>query len=74
MGTRWSKEEWQRFEVPATKCPRISSEFLEEERRTLGEWWFRQEYECAFMDAETQVFGREDIEMAFAEEVEAWSL
>src|SRR5215208_5459181 len=26
---------WQRFEVPARECPRISEEFLEEERRAL---------------------------------------
>ena len=69
----WSSgESWERYEVPAVKCPRISAEFLEEERRTLGEWWFKQEYECHFMDAQTQPFRCEDIELAFEEDVETW--
>ncbi len=60
--------------MPATDVPRISAAFLEEERRTLGEWWFEQEYMCRFLDAETQAFRREDVERAFEEEVEAWEL
>jgi hypothetical protein len=28
-------ESWERYEVPATQCPSIFEEFLEEERRTL---------------------------------------
>lgn len=69
-----SDEPWERYEVPATQCPRITRAFLEEEKRAMGEWWFAQEYECQFLDAETQPFGREDIERAFEEEVEAWDL
>lgn len=69
-----SEEPWERYKVLAEECPRISGEFLEEERRTLGEWWFGQEYECAFLDAETQPFGREYVERAFEEDVESWPL
>jgi hypothetical protein len=69
-----SPEPWRRFQIPAEHCPRISAEFLAEERRTIGDWWFRQEYGCDFLDAETQPFSREDIEHAFTEEVEAWAL
>ena len=69
-----STEPWERYEVPATQVLRISPEFLEVERRTLGEWWFEQEYMCRFLDAETQAFRREDIDRAFEEEVEAWDL
>jgi Terminase large subunit, T4likevirus-type, N-terminal len=67
-------ETWERYEIPATKCPRISAEFLEEERRNMGEWWFRQEYLCEFLDAETQAFTRDDVDRAFVEEVTAWAL
>jgi hypothetical protein len=67
-------EPWERYEVPATQVPRISPEFLAEERRTLGEWWFEQEYMCRFLDAETQAFRREDIDRAFEEEVQPWEL
>lgn len=69
-----SDEPWQRYRVPAEECPRISAEFLEEEQRSMGDWWFLQEYQCEFLDAETQPFGREDVEAAFEEEVEAWDL
>ncbi len=68
-----SDESWERFKVPATECPRISPEFLEQERRALGEWWFRQEYFCEFLDAETQAFRREDIERAVGD-LETWDL
>ena len=69
-----SSEPWERFEIPATKCPRISEEFLDGERRVMGEFWFKQEYGCEFLDSGSQAFGREDIERAFSEEVEAWDL
>lgn len=69
-----SEEPWERYRVPAEECPRISEEFLDEERRAMGQWWFAQEYECEFLDAETQPFGRQDVERAFEEEVEEWVL
>jgi hypothetical protein len=69
-----SAEPWERYEVPASRCPRISASFLEEERRTMGEWWYAQEYECQFLDGETQPFGREEIDRAFEEEVQPWVL
>ena len=68
-----STEPWKRVEVPATMCPRIAPAFLEEEQRTMGDWWFRQEYLCAFMDAETQAFSTADIDAAFTE-VATWDL
>jgi hypothetical protein len=69
-----SEERWERYQIPASECPRISADFLDEERRSMGEWWYQQEYECTFLDAQTQPFGREDVERAFSEEVEAWTL
>lgn len=69
-----SQEDWERFEVTAAECPRISPAFLEEERRNMGEWWFKQEYECHFMDSQTQAFQREHVEALFSEEIETWTL
>ena len=66
--------EWLRIKVTALECPRISAEFLEEERRTLPTWWFRQEYLCEFEDSEARVFRSTAIERAFSEEVERWQL
>jgi len=60
---------WERYTVTAEECPRISPEFLEEERKTLGPWWFAQEYECRFMDTLDQVFATEIIHKAITDEV-----
>ncbi len=68
------RHRWDYYEVPAEQCPRIPPAFLEEERRELGEWWYSQEYGCQFLDAQTAAFRREDIDRAFAEEVETWDL
>src|SRR5215208_6988819 len=60
---------WERYEVPASQCPRISEEFLEEERRTLPRRIYRQEYECSFEDTEDAVFAYEDVQAAISSEV-----
>jgi hypothetical protein len=47
---------------------------LEEEQRTMGQWWFAQEYGCEFVAAQTQAFSRDDVERAFSEAVDEWAL
>lgn len=69
-----SAEPWERYEIPASDCPRIPALFLDEERRNMGEWWFAQEYECRFMDAQSSAFSRADIDRAFEREVDTWAL
>ncbi len=66
--------EWERVRVPATECPRIARAFLEEERRTMGERWFRQEYLCEFVDAVSGVFDRDVVEKAITQDVEPLKL
>lgn len=61
---------WERVKVTASECPRISPEFLAEERAAIGEWWFRQEYECEFMETSDQVFLYDQIMAAFSDEIE----
>jgi len=48
--------------VKATDCPRITPEFLMEERDALGEQMFMQEYMCEFVDATGSVFDGLDLE------------
>jgi hypothetical protein len=60
------KEEWQRVRIPAQECPRISPQFLADERRAIGDRWFEQEYECRFLDTINSVFNYEDIMAAVA--------
>lgn len=67
-------EPWERYEVPASACPRISAEFLAAEARAMGNWWFDQEYRCIFRDALTAVFRQEDIDRVFSEDYETWEL
>ncbi len=62
-------EDWHRVSVPATECPRIPASFLEEERRELGDLWFRQEYGCEFVDNGATVFDRGAVEAALDDEV-----
>lgn len=40
----------------------------------MGRWWFAQEWECDFLDAETAAFSGEDIEAAFEKELMTWNL
>jgi hypothetical protein len=66
----WSgPEPWKRVGVPATACSRHTPEFLAEERRSLGERWFRQEYGCSFEDVVGAVFCGSDIDAAFTDAV-----
>src|SRR4051794_32475788 len=60
---------WERVTVTAEQVPRISAEFLAEERRALGDAWYRQEYGCQFMQAAGQVFSAEDIARAVSSDV-----
>ena len=47
---------WARVKVTAQDCPRISPAFLAEERAALGDWWYRQEYMCEFVETQDQLF------------------
>jgi len=64
-----SGRDWERFEVPASQCPRISEEFLMEERDSLPPFIYRQEYECSFEETEDQVFTSDLIDRAVTSEV-----
>lgn len=62
--------EWEKVRVTAHECPRIDGKFLEEERRTMGERWFRQEYLCEFTDAVDQVFPMDVVQGALSGQFE----
>lgn len=60
---------WHRTRITANDCPRISAEFLEEERASLGDWWWRQEYMCEFTETTDSLFRYEDVVGALSAEV-----
>jgi hypothetical protein len=61
--------EWDRYQVPAAECPRITPEFLEEERAALPSYIFRQEYCCSFENTEDQIFTHEMVQAAVTSDV-----
>jgi len=65
---------WKRVMVTAEQCPRIPAAFLAEERETLGDWWYFQEYFCLFQDSQTAAFTFDDIQKAFSGKVKEWKL
>jgi phage terminase large subunit-like protein len=69
-----NKHRWEYYEVPATECPRISKEFLDNEREERGDWWFQQEFMCKFMDSQTSAFRSEDIEQIVKPGLEVWDI
>ncbi|MBI2803625.1 MAG: hypothetical protein HYX68_01410 [Planctomycetes bacterium] len=54
----WARggDDWARIQITAEQCPRITPKFLDQERRALGESWFRQEYFCSFETVEGVVY------------------
>jgi hypothetical protein len=60
---------WNRVEVPATAVPRISAEFLVEERSSMGDWWFEQEYMCQFKESTDSVFSYDAVMGALSDDV-----
>ena len=66
----WTEGEgWDRTLITAYDCPRISREYLEQERKAAGDWWFAQEYMCEFVETEDQVFSYDDIQRALNDEI-----
>lgn len=67
-------DRWGRIKVTAHDCPRIDPEWLEEERQGMGDWQYRQEYLCDFVDTDEQFFASDLIEAALDDDLEPlWS-
>jgi hypothetical protein len=60
---------WERVKITADHCPRITAEFLAEERRALPDWVYRQEYQCEFADTVDSAFRYEDVMGALSADV-----
>jgi hypothetical protein len=64
----WSQsgDDWERVKATALDCGRISAEFLEEQRRTLGERVYRQEFLCSFESTTDQCFATDVVLASFS--------
>jgi hypothetical protein len=77
----WFYEGWndpdsdfKKIRVTPDMCPRITPEFLESERKALGETVFRNEYNLEFLDDQESAFPSEIIDNIFDRELRAlWS-
>jgi hypothetical protein len=72
----WTDDDdsWERIEVKADECPRLTPDFLESERALLGERRYRREYECQFTGADDALFSPELVRTMFTDEVEPLEL
>jgi hypothetical protein len=62
--------EWERVRITADQVPRITPEFLAEERRALGERFYAQEYMTSFESVIDAVFDYRDIQAALSSEIQ----
>jgi hypothetical protein len=65
---------WERVQATARECPRIGPAFLEQERASMGERMFRQEYLCSFEDEVSGVFSEASVRGAFTDDFGPWEL
>ncbi len=63
-------EQWRRTPVPASCVPRITPEFLADERVELGQRWFDQEFNLKFLDSIDAVFSQTVIHGARSEGID----
>jgi len=60
---------WERIKITADQCPRITKDFLAEERKALGDWLYRQEYFGEFVETEDQVFHYDEVMATMSDDV-----
>lgn len=67
----WNEgQSWTKTRVPATEVPRISSDFLEQEKRELPRHIFESEYMAVFTESIDAVFGYDDVMRAMRDDIE----
>lgn len=67
-------EYWEKHKITIHDCPRIDKQIIEENRKTLGERAYKQEYECEFNESIDAVFQEHFIAQLFDPEVEVLQL
>ena len=74
----WAKPEadtkaWIKFSVKAEDCPRIPTQFLEEQKVRMGARRYAQEYECLFVELDRGVFDPDVVQKAFRKDVKPYT-
>lgn len=60
---------WERVKVKASECPRITPDFLAEEKAGMSALVYASEYECEFVETVDQVFSYDEVMAAVSGEV-----
>jgi len=69
--SEWTEgENWERIMATAHDCPRITKEFLRNEQKSIGDWWYRQEYMCEFVETTDSVFSYDMIMQSLSSDVQ----
>ena len=58
----FQSDDFHKIHIKAEDCPRISTEFLEQEKKRMTKLQFCQEYEAEFLDSLQQFFSKELID------------
>jgi hypothetical protein len=66
--------EWHRERITWEQIPRFKPSYIERTRRRIGEWMFRQEFGCEFVDDAEQMFATALVEAAFSPDVQPLAL
>jgi len=61
---------WERHQITALQCPRITPEFLDQERKSMPQAAFDAEYMCVFGESTDSVFGYDLVAGAVSKDIE----
>jgi len=61
---------WNRTRITARECPRISEQWLEREKEAMPDFWFRQEFECQFVESMDSVFSFDEVQATLSDTLE----
>jgi len=64
--------EYERIEISADDCPRLTPGFLKKEKERLGDRMYRQEYMNSFVDTEDSLFRTEVISKCIHDDMESF--
>ncbi len=63
-------DDWNRTRITASECPRIAREWLLKEKEAMPDFWFRQEFECQFVESVDSVFSFDEVQSTLSDTLE----
>lgn len=66
-------DEFEKLTVTAENCPRIDADWLQQQRDIVGDFVWKTEYFCEFMQNEDSLFTIEQINDCFTDSFDGWN-